>query len=86
VISGILVIIAIVLPLLVPIYARWDPALFGIPFFYWYQMLWVLIDAALLWICYAIITKEDRRRRAAVRPAPTTPTPTTPAPTTGGEK
>jgi hypothetical protein len=36
------------------------------PFFYWYQMLWVLIDTALLAVCYAIITREDRRRRAAV--------------------
>jgi hypothetical protein len=27
----------------------------------------VLIDAGLLWICYAIITKEDRRRREEVR-------------------
>jgi hypothetical protein len=71
VISGVLVLIAIVLPLMVPMYARWDPALFGIPFFYWYQMAWVLIDAGLLWICYAIITREDRRRRAVVRDART---------------
>jgi len=70
VISGILILIAIVFPLLVPIYAHGSPALFGIPFFYWYQMLWVLVDAGLLWICYAIMTKEDRRRRAAVHQAP----------------
>ena len=67
VISGALLVIAIVLPLLVPIYARSEPALGGIPFFYWYQMLWVLIDSGLLWICYALIVREDRRRRAAVR-------------------
>lgn len=68
VISGVLLVIAIVLPLVVPIYARSEPALVGIPFFYWYQMLWVLIDSGLLWICYALIVREDRRRRAAVRP------------------
>lgn len=67
VISGILIAIAIVLPLVVPIYARSGPTLIGMPFFYWYQMLWVLIDAGLLWICYAIMSREDRRRRAAVR-------------------
>ena len=67
-VSGILIAIGIVLPLIVPIYARQDPALWGIPFFYWYQMLWVFIDAVLLWIVYGIITREDRRRRAAVRP------------------
>jgi hypothetical protein len=76
-ISGFLITIGIVLPLLVPIYARSDPALFGIPFFYWYQMLWVLIDAALLWICYALVTREDRRRRAAVRPASPAASPST---------
>jgi hypothetical protein len=67
VISGILLVIAIVLPLVVPIYAHSEPALWGIPFFYWYQMLWVLIDSGLLWICFALIVREDRRRRAAVR-------------------
>lgn len=73
VVSGILILIGIALPLIVPIYARETPALFGLPFFYWYQMLWVLIDAGLLWICYALITREDRRRRDAVRIDPTNP-------------
>ena len=63
-VSGILIAIGIILPLVVPIYARVDPTLDGIPFFYWYQMLWVFIDAILLWIVYVIITREDRRRRA----------------------
>ena len=67
IITGILLAIAIVMPLVVPIYARHAPELFGMPFFYWYQMLWVLIDAALLWICYQLIVREDRRRRDAVR-------------------
>ena len=66
-ISGVLLVIAIALPLIVPIYARSEPALWGIPFFYWYQMLWVLIDSGLLWICFVLIQREDRRRRAAVR-------------------
>jgi Protein of unknown function (DUF3311) len=65
-ISGILIAIGIIFPLIVPIYARTNPTLGGIPFFYWYQMLWVFIDAGLLWIVYAIIRREDDRRRAAV--------------------
>ena len=67
ILSGILIAIGIVMPLVVPIYARQRPTLFGMPFFYWYQMLWVLIDSFLLWICYGVITREDRRRRDAVR-------------------
>ena len=55
------------LPLVVPIYAHHAPELFGMPFFYWYQMLWVLIEAVLLLICYRIVRREDRRRREAVR-------------------
>ena len=30
------------------IYNRAEPALFGLPFFYWYQLAWVLITACLL--------------------------------------
>ncbi len=55
------------MPLIVPLYARMDPRLFGMPFFYWYQMLWVFIDAFLLWIVYLIVTREDQRRRDVVR-------------------
>jgi Protein of unknown function (DUF3311) len=29
----------------VPSYNRIDPALFGIPFFYWWQTLWILLAA-----------------------------------------
>jgi len=67
--AGILVAIAIVMPLTVPLYARATPALWGIPFFYWYQLLWVFIAAGLLAVSYALVTREDRRRRAAVRGA-----------------
>ncbi len=33
-------------------YASADPAWFGIPFFYWYQFLWVIISAVLTAIVY----------------------------------
>ncbi len=33
-------------------YNRVDPAWIGIPFFYWYQMLWVIIGAILTAIVY----------------------------------
>jgi len=67
IVSGILLVFGITMPLIVPMYARMDPEFLGIPFFYWYQMLWVFIDAFLLWIVYMIVTREDKRRRAAVR-------------------
>ncbi|HEV7575766.1 MAG TPA: DUF3311 domain-containing protein [Caldimonas sp.] len=36
----------------VPFYDRIEPTLFGFPFFYWYQLLWVPITALLIWIVY----------------------------------
>ncbi len=33
-------------------YARSTPALWGFPFFYWYQFLWVIATSALLGIVY----------------------------------
>ncbi|WP_394769555.1 DUF3311 domain-containing protein [Lacisediminihabitans sp.] len=67
VVAGILLAVAIVAPLLVPLYARTDPRLYGMPFFYWYQILSVFIEALILWAVYLIVTREDNRRRAAVR-------------------
>ena len=67
VVAGILLALGIIVPLIVPIYARKDPELFGMPFFYWFQILEVILEAILLWIIYAIVIREDRRRRRAVR-------------------
>jgi hypothetical protein len=67
IIAGIILAAGVVLPLIVPLYAKMGPELFGFPFFYWYQILWVFIEAGLLWITYAIVTREDKRRREAVR-------------------
>lgn len=35
-----------------PLYARTDPQLFGFPFFYWYQFVWVTVSAALTGVVY----------------------------------
>ena len=35
-----------------PLYARSTPALWGFPFFYWYQFAWVIAASALLAIVY----------------------------------
>ncbi|KAF0651394.1 membrane protein [Streptomyces fradiae ATCC 10745 = DSM 40063] len=46
-------------------YARVEPALAGIPFFYWYQMLWVVVSTALTMIAYKLFHREQRARAAA---------------------
>ena len=35
-----------------PFYNRAEPAIAGVPFFYWYQMLWVVLTACILWFVY----------------------------------
>ncbi|MDQ0992980.1 DUF3311 domain-containing protein [Streptomyces sp. V3I7] len=46
-------------------YAKTDPAFIGIPFFYWYQMLWVLISTALTMLAYQLWQRDQRSRKAA---------------------
>ncbi len=43
----------------VPVYNRVDPSVWDIPFFYWYQFLWVLVSAAVTAIVY--FKAEPRR-------------------------
>ncbi|MEU1177670.1 DUF3311 domain-containing protein [Streptomyces sp. NPDC005820] len=45
-------------------YAKVDPRFIGIPFFYWYQMLWVLISTALTMVAYQLWQRDQRARGA----------------------
>lgn len=71
VIAGVLLSLAILLPLMPQTYSFNDPALGGMPFFYWYQLLWVPISAALSGVAYWLVNTEDLRRRAVAREAGT---------------
>jgi Na+/proline symporter len=64
-IAGVLLALAVVAPLLVSTYAKDEPRLWGFPFFYWYQLLWVFISAVLVSIAYRLVIGEERKRRAA---------------------
>jgi Protein of unknown function (DUF3311) len=52
---AVLLAVAIAGTLWVPLYARSRPELGPFPFFYWYQLLWVPLTAAILWICYLLL-------------------------------
>jgi Protein of unknown function (DUF3311) len=43
----------------VPFYNHVEPRLFGFPFFYWYQLLWVPISALLTWIVYRRLDHDE---------------------------
>jgi hypothetical protein len=43
----------------VPFYNFQEPALFGFPFFYWYQLAWVPISSLLIWLVYRRRTPDE---------------------------
>lgn len=43
-----LLVVPFVATLLPFLYNHAEPSLFGMPFFYWYQLLWVLLTGSLL--------------------------------------
>jgi hypothetical protein len=36
----------------VPFYNQERPSLFGFPFFYWYQLMWVPLTSLIIWTVY----------------------------------
>jgi hypothetical protein len=48
---NLLLLVPFVALLWVPFYNSIEPSLWGIPFFYWYQFLWVILTSALIiWV------------------------------------
>ena len=41
-------------------YNKAEPALFGIPFFYWYQLLWIPLGVLALYPLYRLDNKADK--------------------------
>jgi hypothetical protein len=58
-----LLIIPFIGTLWVSSYASLEPALGGIPFFYWYQFLWIAISALLTIVVYLVERSEEKRGR-----------------------
>ena len=48
----------------VPFFNRTTPELFGIPFFYWYQMLWTILGS----LCIVPVYLFKKRQRANKNP------------------
>lgn len=61
--AGVLLLIPIVVLMAVPHYTRVEPTLFGFPFFFWYQFLWVFLCSAMTWTAYKL-TLSARPPRA----------------------
>jgi hypothetical protein len=59
-VATVLIAVAIVVPLLVNTYASEKPRLWGFPFFFWYQLLWVFIASGCTFGAYLIIERRKR--------------------------
>jgi hypothetical protein len=57
--ARILLIVPFVALLFPTLYAHADPRLAGIPFFIWYQFLWVILGVAITGLVYAASRHED---------------------------
>ena len=47
----------------VPSYNRAAPQIAGIPFFYWYQLLWIPLGSLLLWLAYRLARRSKGNGR-----------------------
>lgn len=58
----------------VPLYAAGSPRVYGVPFFYWYMFVWVLITPVLMLIAYSWGNTQRRLRSESrcLDPAATT--------------
>ncbi|MEJ1197729.1 MULTISPECIES: DUF3311 domain-containing protein [unclassified Streptomyces] len=63
VVIGLCLVAPFVAMLWVGSYAKTDPAFIGIPFFYWYQMAWVIVSTVLTVIAYKLWQRDQRARR-----------------------
>ena len=63
--ASVVIAIAVVVPLLVWTYARTKPEIAGVPFFFWYQFLLVILSVGMTAIAYKLVVSHDHDRRAA---------------------
>ncbi|MFI6443120.1 DUF3311 domain-containing protein [Kitasatospora sp. NPDC050543] len=65
----VLAVLALVVPIVAMIwvssYAKAGPEVGGVPFFYWYQLLWVPVSAVFTVAAYLLINRDEKARRAA---------------------
>ncbi|MGC8609664.1 MAG: DUF3311 domain-containing protein [Thermoplasmata archaeon] len=60
IIAGILIIIPLIVYLALPTYNKVNPEMAGMPFFYWYQTVWLAISAVLFGLAAYILDRTLR--------------------------
>jgi hypothetical protein len=62
-IAAVCVIVPFVAVLWVPIFDKDKPEVAGFPFFFWWQLLWVAVTAALMALAYVVVRREELARK-----------------------
>ncbi len=57
-----LLLVPFIATLWVPFYNRVEPTFIGIPFFYWYLLLWAPLSALITWIVFSRNDSPDNDR------------------------
>jgi hypothetical protein len=65
VLAGLCLAVPVVVMLWVSSYTKADPKLGGVPFFYWYQLMWVPVSALFTVGAYLLINRDEKARKAA---------------------
>ena len=63
---NLLLVIPLIGVLIPAFYNKTDPTLGDMPFFYWYQLLWVFICAALVVGAHRLVRQHEERKREEV--------------------
>ncbi len=65
VVAAVCLIAPFVAMLWIPSYNKTSPKLLGFPFFYWYQLLWVIITAVLMIVAFTAVNRDRAQRCGA---------------------
>jgi hypothetical protein len=63
VVAAVCIVAPFVAMLWIPSYNKTNPTLLGFPFFYWYQLLWVVITALLMAVAFQVVKRDNAARR-----------------------
>ena len=63
VVIGVILVPCVLVPLLVGLYDKTEPTLFGFPFFFWFQFLLIILVTSLTGFCYWLSLLAERNGR-----------------------
>ena len=73
VVAAVCIVAPFVAILWIPSYNTTDPKLLGFPFFYWYQLLWVVITAVLMVVAFQAVKRDNAARQGQAAPSGAAP-------------